>query len=415
MNSSVTAQAASPGMSGVASKPWAQRLRFEDGLEQRFINKSAPARLRYFYISGWFTLLMFNAFIASDWFMVPDVLGLAVGLRLGISVVLGLMLWFIGRHPAAWLRMPHWQQEVAMMTHSLAFALVMGILLERSRMPTSYFYHGGFALALILGMAAHRLRFRYACTLCVVVVLLQIGCMLTAPNFPPPLRGTMMVLTGSMAFYMLFASHRMEFEERQRFLLGTSEQTLLDQLASTHAQLEELSMTDALTGVANRRGFDRYFEQHWEQAKAEGGDLSLLMLDVDHFKAYNDRYGHPTGDECLRCIALELKRQIPVSLGLVSRWGGEEFIVVLPQQSSAEARQTAQRLRQAVKALGLRHEASPTSSTVTVSVGTATLAPRDVADFPESLIAQADTALYEAKHSGRNCVRSVDDAHRVPA
>jgi diguanylate cyclase (GGDEF)-like protein len=202
----------------------------------------------------------------------------------------------------------------------------------------------------------------------------------------------------------------MEFEEQRRYVLRSAEQTLLGELQATGARLEALSLADALTGLANRRRLERYLQQQWRHTAAAAQDLSVLMVDVDHFKAYNDRYGHPTGDECLRHIAAELARQIPQDTGLVARWGGEEFIVVLPDCTRLQALEAARRLRLGVQALALRHEYSPTAPMVTVSVGVATrtAAPAPAPASVKDLIEHADQALYAAKAGGRNCVH--DDA-----
>jgi diguanylate cyclase (GGDEF)-like protein len=142
---------------------------------------------------------------------------------------------------------------------------------------------------------------------------------------------------------------------------------------------------------------------------ARGGELSLLMIDVDHFKAFNDRYGHPAGDQCLRHVAQVLHsvlgQRLPGDQACVGRWGGEEFVVVLPGLSASQAMPLAQALCDAVLAMGLRHEASSTAPSVSISVGLASARPASQGGSASRLIDQADAALYRAKHEGRNrCV-----------
>jgi diguanylate cyclase (GGDEF)-like protein len=127
-----------------------------------------------------------------------------------------------------------------------------------------------------------------------------------------------------------------------------------------------------------------------------------LLLDVDHFKAFNDRYGHPAGDLCLKHVADVLEKAVPESAGCVARWGGEEFIVAMPQATLAGAMAMAQALCDAVNASSLRHERSPTASCVTISVGVSVVVPSHSALTIDALIARADRALYSAKHEGRN-------------
>lgn len=135
--------------------------------------------------------------------------------------------------------------------------------------------------------------------------------------------------------------------------------------------------------------------------------------DVDHFKAFNDRYGHPAGDECLRLVAAELQRHATSPDDLVARWGGEEFVLILADTDPANAERKAQALVHAVQLLGIRHECSSTADSVTVSAGVATWCPGGAIAVMEGLVDLADAALYEAKRQGRN--RVVASARSVAA
>lgn len=383
---------------------WRWRLGFERDLESQFVREAAAARLGHFVVSGWFSLFAFQVFIVSDGLMLPDVFRMAAMLRLLASVPMAIVLWSLSCHTQAWLARPYAWTEWVMTFQGMLFSCIMTILLLCSHSPTCYFYHAGYALTLMMGTIAHRLRFTHALSLAAFSLASHMLVLLARPDTPTPLCGSLLVLNGAMAFYMLVGNHRMEFEERRRFMLGHAEQRLLNELAQTHLRLEAVSQTDALTAVANRRRFDDYFRHQWNRTRLSGEPLSLLLMDVDHFKAFNDRYGHPTGDECLRCVAQELQRQLEARQGLLARWGGEEFAVVLPAASATTAQAVAERLRSAVQALALRHEASPTASMVTISVGVATLVPAQCMDFPQVLVARADAGLYLAKREGRNRV-----------
>jgi diguanylate cyclase (GGDEF)-like protein/PAS domain S-box-containing protein len=174
-------------------------------------------------------------------------------------------------------------------------------------------------------------------------------------------------------------------------------------LAESNRELQRLSRRDGLTGIANRRHFDEYLELEWRRAERDGRPLSLLIADVDHFKAFNDVYGHQAGDECLRRIAHTIDAQLSRSIDVTARYGGEEFAVILPETPLAGALNIAERMRGAVMGLRIRHEASPVSEFVTVSIGAASVIPRR-GETPERLIGAADQALYEAKQGGRNRV-----------
>jgi diguanylate cyclase (GGDEF)-like protein len=177
---------------------------------------------------------------------------------------------------------------------------------------------------------------------------------------------------------------------------------LNDRLAHLNQELSVLSRTDALTGLANRRAFDQRLAEELSRAARHGVPLALLVVDIDHFKAYNDRYGHPVGDACLRQVAAILRECAGRPIDLVARLGGEEFAVLLPHQGSADAIQVAERCVRAVEAAAIKHEGSPVAPYVTVSVGVAeSINPRRDA---AALLASADAALYVAKRQGRRSV-----------
>ncbi|MDP3422185.1 MAG: diguanylate cyclase [Burkholderiaceae bacterium] len=175
------------------------------------------------------------------------------------------------------------------------------------------------------------------------------------------------------------------------------------ELEAANVQLATLSATDGLTGLPNRRRFDAYWAQEWQRALRAATPLAVIMLDVDHFKAYNDHYGHQQGDECLRQVGAALRATIRRAGELVARYGGEEFVVVMPGAGQAHALETAQAIRAAIEAAGMAHEASGVAPVVTVSVGVAWGVPTPT-DARELLVQQADTALYAAKAQGRNRV-----------
>lgn len=175
-------------------------------------------------------------------------------------------------------------------------------------------------------------------------------------------------------------------------------------LEEANAKLELLSNTDGLTGIANRRNFDQALAMEWNRAQRSGTPLSLIMLDVDHFKHYNDQYGHLAGDDCLCAIASALSLGGQRSSDMTGRFGGEEFVVLLPNTDQGGALEIARRIRQEVMDLAIPH-ADTAADVVTVSLGVACLAPAQQHN-PDTLLREADAALYRAKQSGRNCVRT---------
>ena len=178
-------------------------------------------------------------------------------------------------------------------------------------------------------------------------------------------------------------------------------------LEDVNRKLELLSNTDGLTGVANRRSFDRVFAEEWARALRAGTSLAVVMLDVDNFKHFNDHYGHLAGDDCLRALAQALVKAGQRAGELVARYGGEEFIVLLPDSSIHEAMEAAQRMQHEVWSLAVPHAEIPTGI-VTFSLGVASLVPSEH-QSPADLVRLADTAIYRAKASGRNCLQSANE------
>ncbi len=174
------------------------------------------------------------------------------------------------------------------------------------------------------------------------------------------------------------------------------------------AELAVLATTDGLTGLANRRTFDRQLELEWLRAARQKTPVSLLLIDVDQFKAYNDIYGHQAGDECLRTIASTVSGAARRPGDVAARYGGEELAILLPGADEADAATIAEDLRAKVESLRVRHEANPPGCILTVSIGSATRIPSlDRSRIrPDDLITLADAALYRAKQSGRNRVAS---------
>jgi diguanylate cyclase (GGDEF)-like protein len=190
------------------------------------------------------------------------------------------------------------------------------------------------------------------------------------------------------------------------FVARTLERTARTRFFATY-EMAELAQNDALTGVKNRRVFDEQLERLWQRAVDEQRSIAILLLDVDHFKAYNDRYGHQAGDHALRHVAQVLQRIVTRSQDLIARYGGEEFAVLLYDVDTAEAGRLAEQMRKAVIGLKLEHRDSRAGQVVTISIGVAVVEPS--ADRrSRGALQLADEALYQAKTRGRNRVEVLD-------
>jgi len=174
-------------------------------------------------------------------------------------------------------------------------------------------------------------------------------------------------------------------------------------LKRAHQNMVQLSRHDALTGLANRRHLDEALAHEWRRAVRADRTLTALMIDVDHFKLYNDAFGHPAGDECLRRVADTLRARCRRPSDVVGRYGGEEFLVLLAGLDDDQSVRMAESLREGVEALAIPHPSSPAAHRVTISVGAACVHPRPEGSA-EDLVRQADGALYQAKRAGRNRV-----------
>jgi diguanylate cyclase (GGDEF)-like protein/PAS domain S-box-containing protein len=193
----------------------------------------------------------------------------------------------------------------------------------------------------------------------------------------------------------------------------TTRKAAEDEIAALNRELAAQATTDGLTGLANRRSFDAQLEHEWQRARRQGTTLSLLMIDVDHFKLYNDEYGHQAGDVCLRGVAQQVSDAMCRSTDIVARYGGEEIVVILPDTDTVGAGEIAERVRYAIEAARVPHRRNLPSGSVTASIGAATA---DMAQSPQTgvatLITAADCALYAAKRAGRNRVGHAGEAPR---
>lgn len=185
-------------------------------------------------------------------------------------------------------------------------------------------------------------------------------------------------------------------------------------LKQENVELKTLALTDPLTSVDNRRAFDRTMESEWNRGLREQTPVAVILLDIDHFKLYNDSYGHQGGDECLKQVGAAIKSAVTRTSDSVARYGGEEFAVVLPNTTTTGAATVAEEIRAAIEGLNLEHRASRTADRVTASMGVASVVP--AADLtPQGLIERADQALYQSKENGRNQVALAVDPKDVLA
>jgi diguanylate cyclase (GGDEF)-like protein len=386
-------------------------LRFPAQLEQQFERDGARARLKYFAVVAMIAFVVFNGFILTDYLLAGDVFWLAVKVRMGFFAPFGLALLSVLSTGREWM-LRTWStmmKESVIVLSGVLAAASLAYIASASHLPTSQLYHAGLAVVIVYGNLVQRLRFRYAVVFSALVVAIHFLGLLTLPTYNPRLTVPLLSMSLASAAFTLMANHALERDERRLYLLTLSQQFVLKQLEDVRLRLQTMSRVDALTGLFNRRHFHDYVQQIWQRAQHGGEDVAIIMLDVDHFKLFNDHYGHQAGDDCLGMVAQAMKACVRQPGDMVARFGGEEFIAVLPQTDLATAQAVAERVRQAVAALGIPHEASSAAAVVTVSVGVASWAVQ-AGQFDAELLKAADDALYRAKRSGRNRVTTMAPA-----
>jgi diguanylate cyclase (GGDEF)-like protein len=199
-----------------------------------------------------------------------------------------------------------------------------------------------------------------------------------------------------------------EWHERLAFLQGLLLDHHSEELVKLNKELDRIAHEDALTGIANRRSFDELARKEWDRALRDKQPLTLLLIDVDFFKRFNDYYGHSAGDDCLRKIGQTLRAAVLRSSDIVARYGGEEFVILLPSTKAAGGIEVAQRMIEAVDALKIAHQQSDVVPHVSISVGVITMIATPNLDVA-NLVHQADVALYKAKEIGRHRYVTYDE------
>lgn len=375
--------------------PW---LSFPPELQLTYDQTQGERRHRRYKLMGWLALLVFNVFIPTDALLLPDIFPLTMYVRLGLFTPLLLL-------GLAWLHHPSSVRfrDAILVTLTLAAAGCILLFLQLSQHPNVQHYHNGLILVIMFGTIVARMPLGRS-AICAGLVLFAYILTLAQMDMAPELVTNAAAVITTAILISLAANYQMELDARRAYTQDLLQDLDSLRLEQANADLEKLSRMDALTELANRRTFDQAFENAWRDGARHGWPLSLIMIDIDAFKAYNDSYGHPAGDACLQTVARAIMGSLYRGADLAARYGGEEFVVLLPDTHIDAALHVAERLRAAVAELQIPHKGNPAAAIVTFSAGVATVVPTPEL-HAQRLLQVADDALYRAKQEGRNRIQ----------
>lgn len=369
---------------------------FPQDLEQIYLNYNHKARTKRFIWFGIIGLFFYNLFLIGDKIMLPDIFNEALITR--VFIVTPLMIFsIIGMFIK---KLSRFVDFLAGNIIFLASASIMYFLLITNN-PNVNNYHTGLIILIVVGNIIIRLRFKYAVFFTFLIFFLFV---LTVNNIAlmnqETVNNNIMVLFTIVCF-TLVGNYQIERETRLTYLNSLLRRIDAVKLEDSNKKLKQISITDGLTGLINRRHFDVAIKNEWRNGCRSDTLLSLIFIDIDYFKNYNDNYGHQKGDDCLQQVGRQLNANIKRPRDLVARYGGEEFVIVLPETDVQGAKGLAKKIGRSIEELNIPHAFSSAADVVTVSLGVATMQPSCGGSFSE-LIGRADTALYEAKNQGRN-------------
>ena len=364
---------------------------FSTAVEARFQHATSELRNRLairVLLSG---ILIYNLFLPVDAFVIPDVLGLAFLLHICVGTPIALGSLALIRHQNARSVLP------LIVTLGTVVATTLIIFLS-SRSPHADLIGCAFVLIITSANTGVILSFKWATLLTLAIDVAAGAAILAHPSLDLASKLFCLLITVGLSFYSMLGAYRIEASVRRAYLFSLRESLRAGTLAAANRQLKGLVDIDGLTGVGNRRQFDDMLALHW---RAEAASLALVMLDIDHFKSFNDRHGHQAGDACLRAVASVLERECHGGGIAVTRYGGEEFALLMPGWHLDDAAVMAERLRRAILDLSVRIGPDSPPVAVTASFGCAAVLPKSQASALD-LVAAADAALYRAKRNGRN-------------
>ena len=372
----------------IASRSWL--LRFPETLEATFERETGWQRCHELIIRSYIGIVVYDLFAIADWWATPSLFWTALWVRAAFFTPIALILTAVlYTTPRAVIR------ESIMCLGGGAIAVGTIIYLMAVSGPSlQATLHESMTLVVLFLTVVQRTRFLYLLPTCAAFLVVHIWAVAHFYHYTLGQQVAINMVFGATVVFALVASYTMERDLRLHYLL-----TLRGR--AQNRELDQMSRRDALTGLGNRRSLEDTLAV-CEQAIGSG-ELSIVLLDIDHFKPFNDTVGHQAGDLCLKRVAGIIQAELRHEADHAFRFGGEEFIIVLPKTPLANAIKVAERMRHAIEAAAIPHPASDAGSIVTASFGTACSQPDRRLNSAE-IVASADAALYEAKRNGRNQV-----------
>jgi diguanylate cyclase (GGDEF)-like protein len=373
------------------------RLQFPPRLEARYETDTRRARSWNICLTISIGLFAYVLYTLMDPSILPDLGWVPAACRIGIVPPVGLFAMWMCNWASARLR-----EAFISVGMTLAMMIPVGFILV-SRAPLAPYTMLAVVLVSMFGNITMRLRFHWACIFSAVTVLSVSILLVCRPDLPSGIIAILGISTLTCVCFGLVANNQMERAERLSYLHTLLEAVRVAQLSIDNKIFSALSLVDPLTGLANRRAFDLRLAELMRHYTASGAPFALLLADVDHFKSYNDHFGHPAGDACLVRVGQLLRDAACRQQDLVARYGGEEFAVVLGGCTAHDAARIGQAICTAVTAAAIPHASRPDGyAVVSLSIGiTACDGPGSPCTI-EGIIAAADRNLYAAKRAGRN-------------
>ena len=376
------------------------RLRFSEELEREFQKDFARRYLVHMQIAGFMGLVLFMSCGILDLIWMPEMAGRTWFIRLVTGVpMLGLLLLSFRRSISE-----HYLQLLNMIFFCIMVGGLIAISLN-SLEPYNYYYYNAITVAMVIVFVLSRIQFKWG-VISAIIMWLSLNVGLIA--FGPASNKLAIVLITNYVFIgssvsALIGTFLIERSLRQNYLQSRIISLENRDLEESNLTLQYLSAIDGLTQIANRRSLDRSIAIEWQRALRKREPIGFIMVDIDHFKIFNDTYGHQAGDECLRVVASSLKDYARRPGDLAARYGGEEFALVLTDSSAEQAGIIAEQMRDKIMSVVIKYKKNDPTH-VTASFGVASMVPGSGQASPEALVLAADQALYRAKRSGRNRV-----------